>query len=81
MNKSPSKKSRSTKEKTKKSRSKSKTKDENDVKKPLNPYMLFMKDYRAEKKNVKVPMKEISQKWKNLSDSKKKKIRRNVSKK
>ena len=56
----------------KKSRSKSKTKDENE-KRPLNAYMLFMKEYRAQKKDVKVSAKEIGEKWKQLTNTKKKK--------
>ena len=58
---------------SKKSRSKSKSKDNTELKRPLNPYLLFSADYRAEREGEKITAKELGEAWNGLSSKKKKK--------
>ena len=69
-------KSSKSKSRKSKSRSKSKKKDDNRLKRPMNPYMLFSRDEREKNEKRggdKLSAKELSKRWAKLSASKKKK--------
>ena len=76
MNNSKSKsKSKRSKSTSKKRRSKSKNKDDDEIKRPLNSFLLFSQDVREENEKEggdPITVQELSKKWKKLSASKKK---------